>query len=130
MPCTHHGIPIPGPNPVILRLSHFVKCISHSLNSSHSPVASNVNPDSHKQHLSKWHSIHYTPLHTQKGGIHPDISGTLPKLQLNYSISYILFCYCLQTLTFAVGWTDRGTSYSTQAVPTGGLVVGRRAVSH
>lgn len=65
---TQHGIPIPGPNPVILRLSHSVKCSSHSfLNSPHSLVASNVNPDAHKQNFSKWHPIHYTPPHTKKG---------------------------------------------------------------
>lgn len=91
--CTQHGILIPGPNPVILRLSHFVKCSSHSLNSSHSLVASNVNPDAHKQHLSKWHLIHYTPPHTKKGEcthVHADISGTEPKLRLNSSLKYQL----------------------------------------
>ncbi len=48
---------------------HILLSVAHTpfLNSPHSLVASNVNPDAHKQHLSKWHPIHYTPLHTKKG---------------------------------------------------------------
>lgn len=69
---TQHKILIPGPNPVILRLSHSVKCSSQShLIPLHSLVASNVSPDTHKQHLSKWHPIHYTPHHTQRRGDKP-----------------------------------------------------------
>lgn len=102
-----HGILIPGPNRVILRLSYSVKCSWHCfLNSLHSLVASDVNPDTHKRHLRKWHLIHYTRLHThKKRRIQPTlpahtntaISGVVPKLNFSYNcpVYYnILFCCC------------------------------------
>lgn len=111
---TQPGVLIPGPNPVILRLSHFVKCSSHSLNSSLSLVASNVNPNAHKQHLSKWHLIHYTPphTHTQKKGNAP--MYTLTFLVLSQSCGFIplttdlsaAVCTTKSNISFnAVWWT-------------------------
>lgn len=107
--CAQHGILNLGPNPVILRLSHSVKCSSHSfLNSPHSLVAANVNPDAHKQHLSKWHPIHNTPLHAKTdecnhchppththSHAHTDVSGIMPEFKLHF----FLLCFiggCLQ----------------------------------